>query len=90
MLDPILELLDPRKECAIIGSIEGKTSEWLSVLPVAYHHFDISTVEFHDPLALCYRKSLVRMPESCDVCGESFTLCHALDCRKDGSNTTAQ
>lgn len=29
-------------------SIEGKTSGWLSALPLSYHHFDLPAVEFHD------------------------------------------
>ena len=54
------------------------------LLPVAHHHFDVSVVKFCDALALRYNKPLVRMPESCDGCKDSFTLCHALDCWKGG------
>ena len=49
----------------------------MSVLPLSYHHFDLSAAEFHDALALRYHRPLLRMPASCDGC-------HALDCKKGG------
>ena len=29
-------------------------------------------------------RPLLRMPASCDGCGDPFTFCHALDCKKGG------
>ena len=52
------------------NSIEGKTSGWLSILPLSYHHFDLSRVEFCDALDLRYHHSHFR------------EWCHALDCKK--------
>ena len=39
-------------------------------------------MEFRDALTLRYNKSLMKVPSLCDGCGLSFTLTHALDCRK--------
>ena len=57
---------------------------WLTVLPVARHHFDLSTTKFSDTLALCHHQPSVRMPAHCDGCGATFSLEHALDCKKGG------
>ena len=34
------------------------SSHWLSVMPVAHHHFDLSAVEFQDALAMHYSRPL--------------------------------
>ena len=57
---------------------------WLTVLPLARHHFDLSAQEFRDALAIRYKKPLVCAPDICDGCGAEFTLSHALSCRKGG------
>ena len=72
------------KQRIIRRAIEGKTSSWLNVLPIAKHHFDLSAGEFRDALAMRYGRSLLSMPSVCDGCGELFTLGHALDCKKGG------
>ena len=41
----------------------------LTVMPVAHHHFDLSSVEFRDALALRYHRPLLNMPAFCDGCG---------------------
>ena len=43
-------------------TIDGKTSAWLTVMPIACHHFDLSPVEFRDALSLCYHRSVLKMP----------------------------
>ena len=84
VLDDLLGLLSPGQRRAVVRSIEGKTSGWLGVLPLACHHFDLSEVEFRDALALRYHRPLLRMSSQCDGCGAPFSLTHALDCRKGG------
>ena len=61
-----------------------KKSGWLSVHPIAHHHFNLSAVKFRDALALHFHKLLLKMPEQCDGCGVPFTFCYALDCRVGG------
>ena len=59
-------------------------SGWLTVLPMSQDHFDLTAQEFHDALALGYRKSLLNVPSCCDACSAPFSLDHALACRKGG------
>ena len=42
---------------------------WLTVLPTSQGHFDLTTQEFRDALALHYRKPLLNVPSDCDGCG---------------------
>ena len=69
---------------AIQRAVEGKTSSWLTALPFAHHHFDLSATEFRDALALRYNRPLLNMPANCDGCGAATSLEHALDCKKGG------
>ena len=41
--------------------------------------FDLSAQEFRDALALHYHKPLLSLPGTCDGCGATFTVDHALD-----------
>ena len=59
-------------------------SGWLTVLPMSQDHFDLTALDFHDALALCYRKPRLNVPSNCDGCGSTFSLDHALICRKGG------
>jgi len=83
-LEETLEPMDDRKRRVIMRAVDGKTSGWLNVLPIARHQFDLSAVEFRDALAMRYCRPLIRMPTMCDGCGAAFTLSHALDCKKGG------
>lgn len=69
---------------AIHRARDAKISSWLNVLPVAKHHFDLSSSEFRDALALRYKKPLLHIPLNCDGCGSPFDLSHALSCRNGG------
>ena len=64
--------------------MEGKTSSWLTALPIAHHHFDLSATEFRDALTLRYNRPLLNMPSNCDGCGAATSLEHALDCKQGG------
>ena len=80
----VIVRFDKNRQRAINRSKDGRLSGWLTVLPIAKFHFDLSPQEFRDALALRYKKPLLRVPDSCDGCGASFDLVHALDCRKGG------
>ena len=45
-LEETLEPMDDRKRRVIMRAVDGKTSGWLNVLPIARHQFDLSAVEF--------------------------------------------
>ena len=83
-LKATLDLLAPYQRRPVSRTNEGRTSGLLSALPLVHHHFDFSSVEFCDSLALWYPRSCLRGPSVCNGCGASFSLCHALDCRKGG------
>ena len=68
----------------ILRAVDGENSNWLTVMPIARHHFDLSAVEFRDALAIRYGRPLKRMPATCNGCGAPFDLVHALDCKKGG------
>ena len=61
--------------------MDGKTSIWLTVMPGAHHHFDLSSIEFRNALALRYHRPSINMPAFCDGCGSQSSMEHALDCR---------
>lgn len=82
--DRLIALLPERQRRPLIRIVEGKASHWLSVVPTAADHFDLSPVEFRDALALRYGKNLQNLPTLCDGCGTEFTITHALNCKKGG------
>ena len=83
-LDAALEYTDAKKRCTVMRAADGKTSNWLTVMPVARHQFDLSAVEFRDALAMRYSRPLLWMPSNCDGYGSPFDMTHALDCKKGG------
>ena len=70
----ILTSLSEGKKRAIQRVVKGKTSTWLTVLPVSHYHFDLSPSEFRDVLAIRYHQPLMKLPADCDGCGGEFTL----------------
>ena len=76
--------LNAKTRRAIQWAVDGKTSSWLTALPLAHHHFDLSATEFCDALALQYNRPLLNMPANCDGCGAATSLEHALDCKMGG------
>ena len=83
-LTSVLATVDPNTRRAITRSVGSKSSSWLTVMPIALHHFDLSATEFRDSLALRYHRPLLKAPANCDGCGDVFNMTHALDCRKGG------
>ena len=69
---------------AVWRAVDFHVSGFLNVLPLAYHHFELSAQEFRDALCLRYHRPLSLMPARCDGCGKDSSLTHALDCRKGG------
>ena len=62
--------------------IEGESSGWHTVLPLASEGFDLSATQFRDQLAIRYKREPVATPAVYDGCGEAFSLQHGLDCKK--------
>ena len=65
-------------------AVESKTSSWLTALPIAHHHFNLSATEFYDALTLRYNRQILKMPANCNRCGAKSSLEHALGCNNGG------
>ena len=79
VLDSVLMQFTPKRKRAIKRAICGKTSAWLTVLPLAICHFDLAPAQFRDGLAVRYMRDLTDLPSKCDGGGASLTMQHALD-----------
>ena len=69
----------------LLGELSnGKTWNWLTVMQISKHHFDLSLIEFRDPLVLRYHTPLLRTPACYNGCEGQSSLEHTLDCKKGG------
>ena len=62
---------------------EKGSSSWLTVLPIEKHGFFLNKGEFRDAIHLRYGWDIRNVPQSC-VCGSSFSVDHALTCKRGG------
>ena len=62
---------------------EKGSSNWLNSLPLKEHDFYLDKVTFWDSIHLRYSFPLPRLPVKC-VCDASFSVEHALTCKKGG------
>lgn len=83
-LECVLSSVDPGMRRSVMRNIDGRTSCWLTALPLSYYHFDFSPVEFRDALFLRYGKLPLNLPDKCDGCGGEVSLQHLLDCKRGG------
>ena len=58
-------------------------SSWLTAVPLVDQGLVLNKQEFRDSLRLRYNMPLSDLPSKC-VCGEKYTVCHALSCQKEG------
>jgi len=72
--------LDPLHLRALHRAQINDLSGWLTVLPLEKDNFDLTAQEFHDALAVHYRKPLLNIPPFCDGCGSASSLDHFLIC----------
>jgi len=72
--DELFSTLLPQFDGICLRSVEqvkmNNLSGLLTVFPVSQDHYDLTAQEFHDALALHYRRNV---PSSCDGCGILFT-----------------
>ena len=81
-LESVLEVIDDKKSRSVRRAINGKTSNWLTIMQISKYHFDLSPIECRDALGLRYHRPLLRMSACCDGCGAQSSLEHALYCKK--------
>ena len=68
---------------SVIQAREQGASSWLNALPLEKHGFILNKLEFRDAIALMYNKHLYGLPSLC-VCGTSFNVTHAMNCKRGG------
>ena len=59
------------------------TSSWLTAVSLVDQDLVLNKQEFRDSLRLRCNMPLSDLPSKC-VCGEKYTVCHALSCKKGG------
>ena len=80
----LVQKMPENKQVKINRILEGRCSTWLSIIPTHDNFFAMSSDEFRDALAVRYLFTPTNIPSTCDGCGASFNLCHALNCKKGG------
>jgi hypothetical protein len=61
-----------------------QTGQWLSVLPSMVNKTKLVAQEFRDALLLHYARSPADLPSHYNICGQVFSIHHALECKKGG------
>ena len=62
---------------------EKRSSVWLTVLPLREMGFNLNKREFRDAIKLRYDWPVDDIPSTC-VCGDAFTVDHAMICKRGG------
>ena len=68
---------------ALEASQEKGASSWLNALPLKKQGFALDKQSFHDAIYIRYGIPLPKLPSHC-VCGNSYTVEHAFNCKKRG------
>ena len=77
------EDLSTKLQKALTICSEKGASSWLSALPISEHGFALHRGAFRDALCLRYGWRPSHLPSHC-VCGQHFTIEHALSCSRGG------
>ena len=71
------------KAKALEAAQEKGASNWLNALPLKAQGYALDKQSFRDAIFTRYGIPLKRLPSHC-VCGETFSVEHALNCKKGG------
>ncbi|XP_073243955.1 uncharacterized protein [Porites lutea] len=82
-MDSIDSSLSPGLLRLVNQSRDKGASSWLNAMPLADKGLALNKQEFRDSLRLRYDLPLVDFPSHC-ICGDKFTVSHALPCKKGG------
>ena len=77
------ENLPIKMQKALTICSEKGASSWLSAVPISEHGFSLHKGAFRDALCLRYGWRPSHLPSHC-VCGQHFTIEHALSCSRGG------
>ena len=64
-------------------STEKGISNWLTMLPITEHTFELSKQQFWDSVRLPYGWEIANLPTFCQ-CGSKFDIEHSMSCKKGG------
>ena len=64
-------------------STEKGVSNWLTMLPITEHGFELSKQQFWDSVRLRYGWEIANLPTFCP-CGSKFDIQHSMSCKKGG------
>ena len=79
----IRESAQPRIQRILDVASEKGSSVWLTVLPLKEQGFNLNKREFRDAVKLRYDWPIDDIPSIC-VCGDTFTVDHAMICKRGG------
>ena len=82
-MDSIDSSLSPDLLRLVNQSRDKGASSWLNAMPLADQGLALNKQEFRDSLRLRYDLPLADLPSHC-VCGDKFTIGHALSCKRGG------
>ena len=79
----VLSPLYPRIYCGQLTNRDKGASSWLTTVPLVDQGLALNKQEFRDSPRLSHNMPLSDLPSKC-ICGEKYTVCHALSCKKEG------
>lgn len=83
MAERLKEVVPQKTKRALDLAMEKGSSMWLTSLPIKEMGFNLNKREFRDGLCLRYDWPIADIPSTC-VCGEAFTIDHAMICKRGG------
>ena len=84
----IRDVAPQKVQRALDLAAEKGSSVWLTVLPLREMGFNLNKREFRDAIKLRYDWPVDDIPSTC-VCGDIFTVDHAMICKRGGFITTS-
>ena len=81
--EKVRESITPSLQLAMDLPREKGASSWLTTLPLEEHGFTLHKTAFRDAMALRSGWLPSNIPSTC-ICGHSFSVQHALSCRRGG------
>ena len=75
--------MDEKEKQLVKISTEKGLSNWLTMLPITKHGFELSKQQFWDSVRLRYGSEIANLPIFCP-CGSKFDIQHSINCKKGG------
>ena len=80
-LQELIVQMDEKEKQLVKISTEKGLSNWLTMLPIPKHGFELSKQQFWDSIRLCYGSEIANRPIFCP-CGSKFDIQHSISCKK--------